>query len=872
MSEMTPMMKQYMEIKSNYEDCILFFRLGDFYEMFYDDAIIASKELEITLTQRGVGKNKKTPMCGVPHHAVEPYIAKLVDKGYKVAICEQLESPSEAKGIVKRDVVKVVTPGTITDMNALDEKSNNFLASIYTDEYGAGISYVDNSTGELYTTEMWGNEKHINSFILDEIGKIRPSEIILNNKLMNSKETIKVIENNINPYLNEYDDTLIDIKTCTDIIKNHFQKGNFKKSPIHGKKYSIFSTGLLLNYLKETQKIALTHINEIRYYDIKNYMELDINTRINLELNETIMGKGRKGSLIWLLDKTSTAMGGRLLKSWLEQPLINKDTIENRLDIVEIFSKDVILTGEVRENLQNIYDLERLMGKITYGSCNARDLISLKNSIRELPKIKKLLINSGYKPLVKLAMEIDILDDLFNLINNAIENDPPISITEGGIIKKDFNKELKQLKTIAQDGKEWLSNLEKEEKKKTGIKSLKIGYNKLFGYFIEVTKSNLDLVPDEYVRKQTLVNSERFITPKLKEMEATILGSEEKMIELEYKIFVEIREKIKNQTERIQKVSKVISKIDALNSLGYVAYSNNYVRPKINTDGVIKIVEGRHPVVEKTLVENQFVPNDTFLNVDDNRCLIITGPNMAGKSTYMRQVALITLMAQIGSFVPAKEANIGLVDRIFTRIGASDNLSQGESTFMVEMNEVSNIINNATKDSLIILDEVGRGTSTYDGLSIAWAVIEYIAKVIGAKTLFATHYHELTQLENKISGVKNYTILIEEQGDDIIFLRKIVEGSTNKSYGVEVAKLAGINQRVIMRANEILEEIERKDKDMENNNIDIIDNKVENNQLSFSDYKKNDLIEKIKNLDTMNMTPIEALNILHSLVEDAEEL
>ncbi|HLR34404.1 MAG TPA: DNA mismatch repair protein MutS [Tissierellales bacterium] len=867
---MTPMMKQYMEIKSNYKDSILFFRLGDFYEMFFDDALIASRELEITLTQRGIGQDKKAPMCGVPYHAVEPYIAKLIDKGYKVAICEQLESPSEAKGIVKRDVIQVVTPGTITDMNALDEKSNNFLACIYHDEYGAGISYVDNSTGELYTTELLGNGQSTLNFVLDEIGKIQPSEIILNNKLRRKNKIIKIIQNNINSYINEYDNQLINIKFCKDIIENNFDDNVFEKSGINRKKYSVLATGILLNYLKETQKIALTHINEVIYYNLDNYMELDINTRINLEINETIMGKGKKGSLIWLLDKTSTAMGGRLLKNWLEQPLIEKELIEERLDIVEIFSKDVILTSEIKEYLKNIYDLERLMGKITYGNCNARDLISLKSSLEELPKIKKLIIDSGYAPLNKLADKIDTLDDVFNLIDNSIVDEPPISIKEGGIIKGDFNEELRSLKSISKNGKEWLSNLEQEEKKKTGIKSLKIGYNKLFGYFIEVTKSNLELVPDEYIRKQTLVNSERYITPKLKDMESTILGSEEKMIDLEYKIFVNIRDRIKKETARIQKVSKIISKIDALNSLGYVAYTNNYVRPSLNNDGFIDIKEGRHPVVEKTLEEELFVPNDTVLDNKDSRCLIITGPNMAGKSTYMRQVALITLMAQVGSFVPAKEASVGLVDRIFTRIGASDNLSQGESTFMVEMNEVSNIISNATKDSLIILDEVGRGTSTYDGLSIAWAVVEYIAENIKARTLFATHYHELTELENRLPGIKNYNILIEEQGDEIIFLRKIVEGSTNKSYGVEVAKLAGINQSIIMRANEILKSIEFSHK--ENQNIEIKDSSNENTQLNLTDYKKDNLIEKIKYIDTVKMTPIEALNILHKLVEEAKEL
>ncbi len=871
MKELTPMMKQYAKVKSNYKDCILFFRLGDFYEMFFDDALTASKELEITLTKRECGKDEKAPMCGIPYHAAESYIAKLVDKGYKVAICEQLEDPAKAKGIVKRDVIKVITPGTIIDMNALDEKTNNFLVCVYMDKYGAGISYVDNSTGELSTTELWGNEQVVFNFVLDELGKIHPSEVISNEYFFQNKKIIKIIQNTINPYINKYDNSLINIDLCKDTIEKHFCGQALKKFCIENKRYSILATGLLLNYLEETQKTALTHINQVIYYNVNNYMVLDINTRLNLEINETIMGKGKKGSLVWLLDKTSTAMGGRLLKNWLEQPLTDKRLIENRLNVVECFSKDVILTNETRDCLKNIYDLERLMGKIAYGNCNARDLISLKISIGKVPELKELLIDSGYEPIIQLINKLDTLDDIYKLIDESIENEPPISVKEGGIIKSDFNKKLKKLKTAARDGKKWLSTLEKQEKKKTGIKSLKIGYNKLFGYFIEVTKSNLDLVPDEYIRKQTLVNSERYITSELKEMESTILGAEEKMVELEYDIFVSIREQIKREIERVQEVSKIISKIDVLNSLGYVAYINNYVRPKLNNDGIIKITEGRHPVVEKTLENEMFVPNDTLLNNEDDRCLIVTGPNMAGKSTYMRQVALITLMAQVGSFVPASEANIGIVDRIFTRIGASDNLAQGESTFMVEMKEVSNIIKNATKNSLIILDEVGRGTSTYDGLSIAWAVVEYIAKHIKAKTLFATHYHELTQLEDKIPGIKNYTILIEEQGDEIIFLRKIVPGSTDKSYGIEVAKLAGINQNIIIRANEILEEIEKNNESNKDIEFKKENSKSKNVQLNLLDYKENELIEKIKHLNTLKITPIEALNILDDIVKEAKE-
>lgn len=867
MDNLTPMMKQYMSVKERYKDSILFFRLGDFYEMFFEDAIIASKELEIALTQRDCGSNEKAPMCGVPHHVSEIYISRLVGKGYKVAICEQLEDPSIAKGIVKRDVVRVVTPGTIMDINVLDEKSNNYLVSIYLDDFGVGLSYVDSSTGEMYTTEYIGDEESSYDFILDELGKIFPSEVICNKTFIEDKKILKFIENRINPYINVYEDDIVDKIQIKDIIIHHFNVDRLKELGLEGKMYSILSLGKLIDYLYETQKKSLEHINELKIYEPREYMILDINTRTNLEIHETIMSREKKGALIWILDKTSTAMGGRLLKSWLEQPLINIKDIEKRQRLVEIFVKDIILMDQIKNCLKKIYDLERLIGKISYGNCNARDLYSLKASIGMIPKLKELLMESNEKLLIELNMRIDSLNDIFELIDISIVDNPPLSIKEGELIKLGYDEELDKLKRASTEGKKWLTKLEYEEKRKTGIKNLKIGFNKKSGYFFEVTNSNLDLVPDYFIRKQTLTNSERYHTDQLKEMEMEILGAEEKMVEIEYAIFQDIRTKVKLETHRIQKVSKQISKIDVLNSFAQVAYKNNYVKPKLNNKGIINIVEGRHPVVEETMENSIFVPNDTYLDNEDNRVQIITGPNMAGKSTYMRQVAIITLLAQIGSFVPAKEANIAVVDRIFTRIGASDNLSQGESTFMVEMNEVAHIIKNATKDSLIILDEVGRGTSTYDGLSIAWATIEYIAENIKAKTLFATHYHELIELENKLEGINNLTILVEEKGDEIIFLRKIVKGSTNKSYGIEVAKLAGIDEQVIDRANEILHQIEQ------NHRLTTTNKSVETSQqLSISDYRKDYLIDKINNIDISRLTPIESINILYDLIEEAKKL
>lgn len=860
-------MQQYMTIKNKYKDTILFFRLGDFYEMFFDDAIVASKELEITLTQRDCGMDKKAPMCGVPHHVADVYVSKLVSKGYKVAICEQLEDPSVAKGIVKRDVIRVVTPGTITDTNILEEKRNNYLVSIYIDDFGVGISYADNSTGEMYTTEYSSSLENNYRFIIDELGKILPSEIICNEFLVRSKKFMSIVKNKINPYFNTYKN----VKGIDESYKNNiiglFKVNSLEDLKINNKIYSILSTSKLIEYLYNTQKNALDHINNLVYYEPKNYMIIDINTRINLEIHETIMSKNKKGALINTIDKTSTAMGGRLLKNWLEQPLLSIDKINYRLDMVEYFYNNIIFMDEVSNELKSIYDIERLSSKISTGNCNGRDMISLKNSISVLPKLKTLLMDVSNNSLRQLGNRLDSLEDIYDLIEKSIEENPPITIKEGGLIKAGFNKELDEIREGSTKGKEWLASLEIKEREKTGIKNLRIGFNKVVGYYFEVTKSNIPLVPDYFIRKQTLANSERYFTEELKSMELKIIGSEEKSLQLEYEIFQSIRDKIKNEINRIQTTSKLISILDVLVSFAKTARSNNYVKPKLNNEGYINIKNGRHPVIENTTDNNLFIPNDTIMDLEDNMIHIITGPNMAGKSTYIRQVAIINLLAQIGSFVPADSADIAIVDRIFTRIGASDNLSEGESTFMVEMNEVSNIIRDATSNSLIILDEVGRGTSTYDGLSIAWAIIEYIATNIKAKTLFATHYHELTQLENKFPNIKNMTIVAKEKGNDIVFLRKIIKGSTNKSYGIQVAKLAGINNDIISRANEILSIIEGS----HNINIDNT-KKVNSKQIDLYDYKKDYFIEKIINIDIDNLTPIESLSLLNDLIKDAKNL
>ena len=869
MSKLTPMMQQYMSIKEKYEDSILFFRLGDFYEMFFDDAIIASKELEITLTQRDCGLDERAPMCGVPHHVADVYISKLVSKGYKVAICEQLEDPSQAKGIVKRDVIRVVTPGTITDTKVLDEKRNNYLVSIYLDDFGVGITYGDNSTGEMYTTEFSGSLENNYRFVIDELGKILPSEIICNEFFMRNKKFINMIKNKINPFINSFENVKALEDSHKERILELFKGKSLEDLKIHDKVYSILATSKLIDYLFTTQKNSLDHMNSLIYYEPRDYMILDINTRINLELNETIRSRNKKGALIYTLDKTSTAMGGRLLKNWLEQPLLNIKKINYRLDLVEYFYNNIIFMDEVRDHLKSIYDIERLASKISSGNCNARDLVSLKNSISVLPSLRALLISADNKSLKDLAGRLDPLEDIYDIIERSIVDDPPITVKEGGLIKEGFDKDLDEIREGSIKGKEWLANLEVKEREKTGIKNLKIGFNKGVGYYIEVTKANTHLVPDYFIRKQTLTNSERYFTEELKAMELKILGSQEKSLQMEYEIFQSIRERIKGEINRVQNTSKIISVLDVLVSFAKVAKSNNYVRPRLNNKGYINIQGGRHPVVENTIDDNQFVPNDTKMDLNENMIHIITGPNMAGKSTYMRQVAIINLMAQIGSFVPAESADIAIVDRIFTRIGASDNLSEGESTFMVEMNEVANIIRDATRNSLIILDEVGRGTSTYDGLSIAWAIIEYIATNIKAKTLFATHYHELTQLEEKFSNVKNMTILAEEKGHDVVFLRKVVAGSTNKSYGIQVARLAGINNDIISRAQEILTIIEGSH---EINLEGEAKSKFKDKQLDLYNYKKDYFLDRIINIDIDNITPIEALSLLNQLIEDAKSL
>lgn len=894
MTKLTPMMKQYFDIKEKHKDCILFFRLGDFYEMFFDDAITASRELEITLTGRDCGGQDRAPMCGVPFHSADSYVAKLVEKGYKVAICEQVEDASKAVGIVKRDVVRIVTPGTITDSKLLDENDNNYLCCIYLDDLSnsIGISYTDISTGELYTTQVEQDAENLSNIIINEIAKIRPKELIVNSSLIDNEAIISDIKRKFNIFINPYHDWSFQFNLAEDNIKNHFNVLSLEGLGLIDNKYSIISTGALLEYLKETQKTSLNHINQINNYHLDNYMKLDLATRINLELVETIRRKNKKGSLLDILDKTSTSMGARLLKKWIEEPLIEKESIEERLDIINYFVEEIIFMDEIKDILKNIYDIERLISKVVYGNCNGRDLISLKDSISNLPYLKQLLESCKDDKLVKIGNQIDCLEDIYDLINSSIVEDPPIGVKEGGLIKSNYDKELSVLRKASSEGKQWLSDLERKEKDSTGIKNLKISFNKVFGYFIEVSKSNIKLVPDYFIRKQTLANAERYITSELKEMEDKILGAEEKMIDLEYNLFLDIRDKIKSEVERIQNMSKLIAKLDVLNGLSKIAYENNYIRPTVNEEGIINIKNGRHPVVEKVIDNELFIANDTYLDCNENRVSIITGPNMAGKSTYMRQVALITLMTQIGSFVPADEANISIVDRIFTRIGASDDLSQGQSTFMIEMNEVANILNNGTKNSLIILDEIGRGTSTYDGLSIAWSVVEYISDInkMGAKTLFATHYHELTELEDTLEGVKNYKILVQERDkEEIVFLRKIVRGGADRSYGIEVAKLAGVRDEVIQRAYEILKKLD--DNDINSSNKDYNEklsslSKSEiisesetplevlafNNKKKDEEIKKDSIIENIKSLDMMKVTPIDAINILHKLWQDSKDI
>lgn len=869
------MMQKYMETKEQYKDCILFYRLGDFYEMFFDDALTASKELEITLTGKSCGLEERAPMCGVPYHAVEGYLSKLVSKGYKVAICEQVEDPKLAKGLVKREVVRVVTPGTNINMQSLDATKNNYLLCIAYTTNKIGISAADVTTGDYYVTEVDDTKK-----MMDELMKYEPSEIICNDAFLVSGADVDNLRGRLHISLNVLDAHLFDDDGCRKVLMRHFKVNTLIGLGIEDFPVGMIAAGALLQYLYQTQKTELEHFTHIYPYLTSKYMLLDSSTRRNLELTETLREKQKRGSLLWVLDKTKTAMGGRLLRSYIEQPLIEKAEMERRLDAIEELNKDSVSRDEIREYLNPIYDLERLLSKVTYKTANPRDLIAFRNSLEMLPHIRTVLEGFSKEELVGIHNDMESLEDICGLIAGAIEEEPPISIREGGIIRDGFDETIDRLRSAKHDGKQWLAQLEEQDRERTGIKNLKIKYNKVFGYYFEVTNSYKDMVPEDYIRKQTLANAERYTTPRLKELEDTILNAEDKLQNLEYDLFCKIRDSIAMELERIQRTAKAVARLDVYASLSLVSERNHYVRPKLNEKGVIDIKDGRHPVVEQMITNDMFIANDTYLDNGSHCISVITGPNMAGKSTYMRQSALIVLLAQIGCFVPAKSANIGIVDRIFTRVGASDDLASGQSTFMVEMNEVANILRNATSNSLLILDEIGRGTSTFDGLSIAWAVIEHISnrKLLGAKTLFATHYHELTELEGKMNNVNNYCIAVKECGDDIVFLRKIVKGGADKSYGIQVAKLAGVPDMVIDRAKEIVEQLSDNDITEKVQSI-AIDTKgdskakkqpkydeVDLAQMSlFDTVTDEDILKELMDVEVSTMTPLDALNTLYRL-------
>ena len=866
MAKITPMMEQYFRIKNEYKYCLLFFRLGDFYEMFFDDAIIASKELEITLTGKDWGQSERAPMCGVPFHSAEGYINRLVERGYKVAICEQVEDPKLAKGIVKREVTRVITPGTITDNAALDEKKNNYIMSVFADKNGYGVAFCDVTTGEFITTEF--TSVNAENKVIDEIGHYTPSEVISNSALKESG-LLKTVTRRFPLSVTFCDDWMFSQGSAKEKIFSHLKISTLNGLGLGDKPLAVSACGGLLQYLYDIQKTDLSHITNIKYYSYSNFMLLDISTRRNLELVETMREKNRRGSLLWVLDKTKTAMGARMLKKWIEQPLMDKAKIDMRLNSVEEFKDDIFMAEEVKDVLNSMYDFERIMSKIIYKTANCRDLIALKNSIENLPLLKKVLKKAKTDYLKAIYDSLDPLENIFSLIDVSIVDEPPFSIREGGMIKRGYNEQLDKLLEAKTEGKSWLDKLENDERERTGIKNLRVRYNKVFGYYIEVTKSNLSSIPEGYVRKQTLTNCERFTTKELDELAEVILGAEEKIVDLETELFFEIINSVAEETKRIQRTAKLCAVTDTLQSLAEAARSLNYCKPEITDDGVIDIKDGRHPVVEKML-DCSFIPNDTYLDMDENLLSIITGPNMAGKSTYMRQTALIVLMAQIGSFVPASSAKIGIVDRIFTRVGASDDLSSGQSTFMVEMAEVANILNNATSKSLLILDEIGRGTSTFDGLSIAWSVLEYIAdkKQVGAKTLFATHYHEISELEGKLKGVKNYCITVKEQGEDIVFLRKIVRGGADHSYGIQVARLAGLPGKVIKRASAILKQLNAADitKKAKKLAVESKNNNEETaKQVDMFTMKETAIIDEINKIDVMSLTPIQAIQTLYDL-------
>ncbi|MDH5066819.1 DNA mismatch repair protein MutS [Clostridium perfringens] len=906
---LTPMMRQYFEIKENYKDCILFFRLGDFYEMFFEDAETAARELELVLTGRDCGLEKRAPMCGIPFHASNSYIGRLVAKGYKVAICEQVEDPKFAKGIVKRDVIKVITPGTYTDSSFVEETKNNYIMTIYADleRNRCSLAITDISTGDFLATE--GElEKGV---ILDEISKFNPKEIILLDSL--DQELIKDITLTTPALISRKPIEYFE-ENFEEVLNTQFGEKSNSLSLMVKK-----SSNALVKYILDTQKISLTNINDIEVYSLVDFMTIDLSSRRNLELTENLREKSKKGSLLWVLDKTETSMGSRMLRRWIEEPLVNKEKITLRLNAVEELFNDLSLNDSLKEALHDIYDIERILGKISNKNANAKDLIALKTSIGKIPNVKGIIENCTSSLLKNYHHNLDDLRDIYELLEKSIKEDPSLTLKDGDLIKDGFNSEIDELRLAKTNGKDWISSLENREREFTGIKSLKVGFNKVFGYYIEISKANYSSIPEgRYIRKQTLANAERFITPELKEIEEKLLGASEKLCSLEYDIFLDIRNEVENHIDRLKTTAKIIAELDCISNLAFVALENDFIKPEINEDGETKIENGRHPVVEKVIPKGEFIPNDTIINKDDNQLLIITGPNMAGKSTYMRQVAIITLMCQIGSFVPASKANISVVDKIFTRIGASDDLAGGKSTFMVEMWEVSNILKNATENSLVLLDEVGRGTSTYDGLSIAWSVIEYICKNknLRCKTLFATHYHELTKLEGEIHGVRNYSVAVKEVDNNIIFLRKIIEGGADQSYGIEVAKLAGIPDEVINKAKEILETLEMESskdnldlalkevnaskEDIEEASITtsyevkealVEEDKIEIKeeviskaseakthkeddqiQLDFSAIGKDNLIKELSEVDILSLNPMEAMNRLYALVKEAKNL
>ena len=871
MAKLSPMMEQYFQIKQNYADTLLFFRLGDFYEMFFDDAKIASKELELVLTGRDCGQEERAPMCGVPFHSADSYIAKLVSRGYKVAICEQVEDPATAKGIVKRDVVRIVTPGTVIESNMLDESKNNYLASVFITEKNCGLAFVDVSTGEVHLDSTSSSDTV--AHVLNRLGCYSPSEVIINKYGASVKSIADFVKNRLSVDFQIVSEKDYDIHQLSDVVKQHISEDDNQYDEFEKNECLLYAFGSALMYLKGVQKNELENINEVDFYNENSFLTLDLNARRNLELTETQLRREKRGSLLWVLDHTKTAMGKRLIRSWVEQPLINYSSIILRQNAVEELSTDTILLDSLMGYLSEMFDIERIMTRIVYGSANAKELRTLSQTINQLHDIKASLVNSKSKMLSGIYDDIDLLEDVNNLILTAICEEPPLSVREGGMIADGYNEELDSLRDIVTNGKGYLSAVEQSEQEKTGFKKLKIGYNRVFGYYIEVTNSFKELVPEHYIRKQTLANCERYITQELKELESKVLGAQERIVRLEYELFSAVRSQIADQLERVRHTAIAVANLDALCSLAYTAVNNNYTRPIVDTSDEIVIENGRHPVVELMLSGAPFVPNDTTLDCRNNRIAIITGPNMAGKSTYMRQVAIITLMAQIGSFVPAQSAKIGIVDRIFTRVGASDDLAAGQSTFMLEMTEVADILKNATSKSLIVFDEIGRGTSTYDGMSIARAVLEYTAdkKQIGAKTLFATHYHELTELEESIEGVNNYNTSVKKRGDDITFLRRIVKGPADGSYGVEVAKLAGVPKTVVENAKKILKSLESQTPVKVVKKQEAAD-EPEELQLSFTSGGKDNIIDKLKNIDVNTLTPIEAMTVLFELQKDANNL